>query len=585
MPMSVPWRRRSNGSAASSTRSSVAPAPLAMKPGPDPLDQGVARDVVAGHHDHAPAATRPDPVLGESDAGRRRGAGHVDVGVRPAGADVLGELAVAHREDAEQEAPVELVGLLLEEHVDLRDPPRDLRPGPRLPDRLQQLLELPLLRPPALERVVALRLVGEAVEAGEGAREHDARLLAHRLRQHPPLGQVLAGGGLLPGLDEGDPRLAQRVEPRGHRELGRQVEGLDELLGDAVLGAEVERARAARELDDVLRVVDRLEVPAAVRRLDELRDAPARHPLAVALRDGADELLAGQDARGVLRVHDPLVRPGKPEARPADDDRAQRNLVAVVRPFRTHGRGRRKRRERLLEKRAQLVERAGRRGRGPGRRSGLAPHDGHGRDRDGRRLPRAVASRVQPRERLVEARDLLRPRAVREERHHVGLVGEHVVHEALERPLRADLDEGPRARGVEPHDAFDPAHGGGDLAAEQVLDGPGLRGVEVRGDVADERQPGRPHVEPVEDLAERPRGRGDDLRVERVAHREPLRLVALLVEGVHGKLHRRRLSPDHHLAPRVEVRRHHVAGDRLRAPRPRSRPGPSPPPSPRCRRS
>ena len=34
MPMSVPWRRRSNGSAASSTRSSVAPAPLAMKPAP-----------------------------------------------------------------------------------------------------------------------------------------------------------------------------------------------------------------------------------------------------------------------------------------------------------------------------------------------------------------------------------------------------------------------------------------------------------------------------------------------------------------------------------------------------------------------
>ena len=223
----------------------------------------------------------------------------------------------------------------------------------------------------------------------------------------------------------------------------------------------------------------------------------------------------------------------------------------------------RERRERRLEERAQLVERAGRRGRGPGRRSGLAPHDGNGRDRDGRRLPRAVAGRVEPRERLVEARDLLRPRAVREERHHVRLVGEHVVHEALERPLRADLDEGPRARGVEPQDAFDPAHGGGDLAAQQVLDGPGLRGVEVRGDVADQRQPGRPHVEPVEDLAERPRGRCDDLRVERVAHREPLRLVALLVEGVHGELHRRRLSPDHDLAPRVEVRRHHVAGDRF----------------------
>ena len=378
--MSVPWRRRSNGSAASSTRSSVAAGPAREEARPDPLDQGVARDVVGGDHDHAPAAARPDPVLGEGDARRRRGAGHVDVGVRPAGADVLGELAVAHGEDAEQEAPVEGVGLLREERVDLGDPPRDLRAGARLPRRLEQLLELPLLRPPALERVVALRLVGEAVEAGEGAREDDARLVAQRLRQHPALGQVLAGGGLLPGLDERDPGLAQGVETRGHRELRRRVERLDELVGHAVLGAEVERAGAAGELDDVLRVVDRLEVPAAVRGLDELGDAPAGHPLAVALRDEVDELLAGQDARGVLRVHDRLVGAGQAEAGAADDDRAGRDVVAVVRPFRARGRGRgsREGRERRLEERAQLVERAGRLGGSRGhrrRRERLAPDD------------------------------------------------------------------------------------------------------------------------------------------------------------------------------------------------------------------
>ena len=263
-----------------------------------------------------------------------------------------------------------------------------------------------------------------------------------------------------------------------------------------------------------------------------------------------------------------LSAPGRPRPGAADDDRAGRDVVAVVRPFRARGGGGRERLERPLEERAQVVERAGRVAGGAAAGAVAAERDsrrttGDGGDgRDGL-LAGAVARGVEPRERLVEARDLLRPRPVREERHHVRLVGEDVVHEALERPLGADLDEGARARGVEPLDALHPAHGGRDLAAEQVLDGLGLRGVEVRGDVADERQPGRPHVEPVEDLAERLRGRRDDLRVERVAHREPLGLVALLVEGVHGPLHRRRLAPDHDLASRVEVRGHHVAGDRL----------------------
>jgi hypothetical protein len=151
---------------------------------------------------------------------------------------------------------------------------------------------------------------------------------------------------------------------------------------------------------------------------------------------------------------------------------------------------------------------------------------------------------------------------VGEERRDVRLVGEDVVHEALERPLRADLDEGPRARGVEPLDPLHPTHRRGDLPAKDVLDGLGVRRIEVGGHVADEGQPGRAHVEPVEHLAQRLGGGGHDPRVERVAHREALRLVALLAKGLDRALDGRRLAPDHDLAPRVEVRGHDVAGDR-----------------------
>ena len=68
MPMIMPWRRRSNGMAASSTTSSVAAAPLARKPGAEPLDQMVGCDVVRRDHDHAAAPPGADPVLGHGDA-------------------------------------------------------------------------------------------------------------------------------------------------------------------------------------------------------------------------------------------------------------------------------------------------------------------------------------------------------------------------------------------------------------------------------------------------------------------------------------------------------------------------------------
>ena len=72
----------------------------------DPVHQ--CRGGVVGGDDHdPPAAPGADPVLGERDRLGGARARRVDLRVRPARADELGELRVAHRQHAEQEAAVE----------------------------------------------------------------------------------------------------------------------------------------------------------------------------------------------------------------------------------------------------------------------------------------------------------------------------------------------------------------------------------------------------------------------------------------------------------------------------------------------
>src|SRR5690606_21873334 len=62
--------------------------------GADPAHEILTGYVVGADHDDAAAATIADPVLGQRHTLRRTGTGGVDVRVRPARADVLGELAV-----------------------------------------------------------------------------------------------------------------------------------------------------------------------------------------------------------------------------------------------------------------------------------------------------------------------------------------------------------------------------------------------------------------------------------------------------------------------------------------------------------
>ena len=79
----------------------------------NPLHQAVAGDVIAANDDHAAAPAAADPVFSDRDRLGGAGAGGVDLGIGAARAHVLGELAVAHRQDAEEEAAVEDVRLAL----------------------------------------------------------------------------------------------------------------------------------------------------------------------------------------------------------------------------------------------------------------------------------------------------------------------------------------------------------------------------------------------------------------------------------------------------------------------------------------
>ena len=136
MPMTMPCRRRSNGRAASSTFSSSAAAPEATNPAPIHSIMWSERGVVGRDDQDATAAACADPVLGEAHGKTHRAAGRVDLSVRAARADELGELRVPHREDPEEEAAIEGVGRLLEELpeggdllVDVGEGLRRRRPG------------------------------------------------------------------------------------------------------------------------------------------------------------------------------------------------------------------------------------------------------------------------------------------------------------------------------------------------------------------------------------------------------------------------------------------------------------------------
>ncbi len=529
--------------------------PRREEPGADPREHLVGGRVVGGDHDDPPAAARADPVLGDRHRLRRAGARGVELRVGPARADQLGELRMAHREDAEEEAAVELVGVLLELEPHVVDAALDLRPRDlvALGHPGENLLELRELLPAAAVGPEPVELVGELVVAREGGPEHDARVVPQRLGQRPAVGQLRTGRRVAVVLDERDAGVAQGVDARGDGELGRAPERGDAPGVHTELGLQIERPRARGELDDVRDVVDLDEVRLAVVALHQPRDVPVGDGVADRLRDDVDALCAVEDRGEVVLVEEP-VGAGQAEAGAGDDDglvplREGRAVVPEQRAAAL---------QRVREQPPQLQQRGV--GRVLGRRRCGARGDGGSGRRGGRGRLRggadAAAGGVEAAQRDVERRKVASLRVVRVEVQGV-VVAEHVAREPLQRALGARLDEDARAPLPEGVQAGDELHGRGDLAAEEV-DDPVHRvrsgRVEPAVDVRDDRDARRRDLQAAQRRAQRLAGRGDDLGVECVADGQRHRLVPECLQPLDDLVHRGGGAAEDDLLGGVDVR-------------------------------
>ena len=150
--------------------------PGGQEAGGHPRQQVVAGGVVRGDHDDPAAPAGADPVLGQSHrlgGARARG---VDLRVRPAGADDLGELRVPHRQGAEQEPAVEDEPLGVDQVAQLGDPAVDLDHGG---------LVAAHPRPDGLEgqQLLAAALVGEVAAPGPRRRSRSPGRRRRRSRR------------------------------------------------------------------------------------------------------------------------------------------------------------------------------------------------------------------------------------------------------------------------------------------------------------------------------------------------------------------------------------------------------------------
>ena len=486
----------------------------------------------------------------------------------PRAPTVLGELAVPHRQDAQDEPPIELVAPALHLFLEAGEPAVDFAQRLGVPGVEPQVLEGALQFEPGLVLIVALGLVGEAVESGEGRSEHDAGVVPQRLGQHVAVGQILARCRLAPRLDQRDAGLTQRVETGGNRQRGRAVERLDQFLGHPVFSGDVEGPGTAGQLDDVGRIGNGLEAAAAVRALDNARDPHPGHVFPEALGQQVDELLAAQDALGIRRVHDRLLDARQPQPRACHDHRSARHVVAV-------GHGPERRWHGVLHRlREQLGEPlhgsdagvGGRRGAGMRRLGGPRSHHSRrglsacgrcrgvnhrrgrqpvvrGLDRRSRRhhrhrrcRRRGVTGRVETAQGMVERDEAPWLGVVRVERDDPLAVAEHVVDEALERLLGSDLDKGANTFGIERLEPLHPHDRRGDLQLEERFDLGDRRRVEAAGHVGDDGELRRRDPQAVEHDAQRAAGRRDDPRVEGVAHGQPHGLHALAVNSSMARL-------------------------------------------------
>ena len=251
-----------------------------------PFHQMVRGQLVGADHDHAPAAPQTNPILGHRNGHGRGCTSRIDLRVRSANPEHLGELGVAHGEHLEDEAPVELeLGLLFACLVETRDFARKI------------------------------------VEAGKGRGEDHAGLVGHAKRQAPAVGQVTARRGTAVVAYQRNAGVAQGLDTGRDGERGCGVEDLGALLGHAELLDQIESALAAGQADDLVDGLDGLQARLAHLALVQAHDVLAQHALAHLCGHGFDEGFTGQDAIDVAVVEHTPAFAGQAQADARHHDR------------------------------------------------------------------------------------------------------------------------------------------------------------------------------------------------------------------------------------------------------------------------
>ncbi len=540
--------------------------PGGHEPGREPREQVVGGRVVARDHDDPAATPLADEIVGQRHGLGARGARPVRGEVGTPGADVLGELGVPHVEHLEQEAAVEVIRMGRQLVPQRRDARVQLHRGRAVvhqgPGRLQlgQTVTASLVPPEALDDA------HEEVEAWPSGTEDDAGIVPHVIGK-PPSQRELGPGARGPeAAHQGDPGVPEGVDPRGDGQLGGPVQGPQPVLGEPVLGNQVELAGTAGELDHVFGIGDGLEPGRALGALHEAGDAPVQDRVAQLLRHRRDEHVPTHDLLQRVVVEDPLA-PGESHRHAGDPD-ARRCLLpgpsagveleALVQELGEHA----------PEGDVAVLgrRRGGRRGAHHRRSRSLGAHH---RDRRSVGNRHALLAHTPPQPHGPEPAQ--RPVHL----HHVGglgVVGEehgdalaaayHVHRHPVQGPLGAHLHEDPAPGVVQRVQRLHPLHRRADLPAQDLhhlLRRIGTGGVEPGIHVGHHGDPRRPQIQPPQHVAQRRRRRLHDAGVERMAHRELDHSHPCGLERGHGAPHSVGLTTDDALLGGVHVGHHHVA--------------------------
>ncbi len=245
--------------------------------GSKPFHQRVGAHVICRDHDDAAAATGVEPVFGDRERLRGARARRVDVRIRATRADELSELRVPHGQDPEQEAAVELEGIVFDLLAQAGDASIELGLERRVAGSHSELFELGQALPAGLAFVVLLEIPGEGFARREGGREDDTGVVSHRFREGPACRQERASARLAIPHHQRNARVAQRFEAHGDRQLGEVIQRGDPLRRDPELRPQIKGAGTPGELHHAVRVVDGREFGFAALILDQPMDPLSGH--------------------------------------------------------------------------------------------------------------------------------------------------------------------------------------------------------------------------------------------------------------------------------------------------------------------